>query len=112
MYRYHLRKSGPCAVLFGPFGRVVMSDENVAIVCNWFAAGDAGRLEEFDRYLHRDVVVHAPLNFSTSGIEAEREIWRSVLRGVPDILHSVQQATSSGSNVAIRAVVSGTHQGE
>ena len=87
-----------------------MSAENEAIVCGWFAAGDAGRLDEFDRYLHPDVVVHAPLNFSTSGIEAEKEVWRSVLEGVPDILHSVQEAVSSGSTVA--AIVTGTHQGE
>jgi len=89
-----------------------MSAENEATVRGWFAAGDAGNLDDFDRFLHRDVVVHAPLDFSTSGIDSEKEVWRSVLKGVPDILHSVQEVLSSGSTVAMRTLVTGTHTGE
>jgi hypothetical protein len=32
------------------------------------AAGDAGDLDAFDKYMHDDVIVHAPAGLSTRGL--------------------------------------------
>ena len=45
------------------------------MLCAWLAAGDRGDVDEFDRYLHPEVVVHAPLGLSTTGAEAEKAVW-------------------------------------
>jgi predicted ester cyclase len=78
----------------------------------WFAAGDSGEVAAFDDYLHSDVVVHAPLGFATRGIDAEKEVWRKALQGVPDIRHDIQEVISEGPTIAARVVVTGTHQGD
>lgn len=78
----------------------------------WFAAGDAGDLDGFDEFLHPQVVVHAPMGLSTEGAEAEKAVWRDVLRAMPDIRHDIQEVISMGSRIAARAVVTGTLQGD
>ena len=85
-----------------------MSGES--ILEKWFAAGDAGDLDAFDSYLHPDVVVHAPLGLSTRGVAAEKQVWREALTAMPDIRHEIQEVFVSGSTVAARVVVTGTHQ--
>ena len=78
----------------------------------WFAAGDAGDLDAFDELLHPDVVVHAPMELSSEGIEAEKEVWRKALEAMPDIRHDIQTVLISGGTEAARAVVTGTHRGD
>jgi predicted ester cyclase len=73
----------------------------------WLAAGDAGDLDAFDRYLHADVVVHAPLGLSSSGIEEEKAVWRQALDAIPDLRHDVQEVLTEGSSTAARVVVTG-----
>ncbi len=46
----------------------------------WLAAGDRGDVDEFDQYLHSEVVVHAPLGLSTTGVEAEKDVWADAKR--------------------------------
>lgn len=89
-----------------------MNDAAERLVLDWLAAGDSGKVDMFDRYLHHDVVVHAPLGLSTVGIEAERATWRAVRAGVPDIRHNVEEVLSAGALVSVRSVVTGTHLGE
>lgn len=89
-----------------------MAETNETLLRKWLAAGDSGDVDSFSRYLHEDVVVHAPLGLSTVGIEAEKAAWRAVLAGVPDLLHEVQEVVSSSSSVAARSVVTGSHLGE
>ncbi|MBI5949717.1 MAG: ester cyclase [Chloroflexi bacterium] len=89
-----------------------MDERNEALVRKWLAAGDAGDLDAFDRCLHEDVVIHAPLGLSTAGIEAEKAQWRGILAGVPDLRHEVVEIMSQGASVAARSVVTGTHLGE
>lgn len=84
---------------------------NEDLLREWLAAGDRGAVEEFHRYLHRDVVVHAPLGLSTKGIEAEMAVWADAKRAMPDIRHEVQETMGSGSRAMARAVVTGTLEG-
>jgi ketosteroid isomerase-like protein len=63
-------------------------DASEAAVVAWLAAGDSGDVDAFDRYLHQDVVVHAPLGLSTVGVDAERTVWADVKRAVPDLKHA------------------------
>ena len=78
----------------------------------WVAAADAGRFDAFEEYLHPDLVVHAPLGLSTTGIDEERAVWRDALAAMPDLRHEVQEVVASGSTVSARVVVSGTHDGD
>lgn len=74
----------------------------------WLAAGDRGDVDEFERYLHPNVVVHAPLGLSSSGIEAEKRVWTDAKAAVPDIRHDVRETLALDSRVAARIVVTGT----
>lgn len=93
-------------------GATQMGMSNEELVRGWLAAGDAGAFDAFADYVHTDVVVHAPLGLAALGIDAERESWRSVLAGVPDLHHEVQEVVSAGSSVTARTVVTGSHMGE
>lgn len=85
---------------------------NESVLREWVAAGDADRLEDFDRYLHADVVVHAPLGLSTRSIEDEKATWRRALGSFPDLRHDLQEVLCTASTIAARLVVTGTHAGE
>lgn len=82
-----------------------------ALLTGLFAAGDAGDFEAFDKYLHDDVVVHAPSGLSTVGLENERESWRKAKLAIPDLRHKFVDILSSPTIVAARAVVTGTMHG-
>lgn len=83
-------------------------DPNERVLRDWLAAGDRGDVEEFDRYLHPEVVVHAPLGLSTTGIEAEKAVWADGKRAMPDIRHDVRETVGSPSRAVARVVVTGT----
>ena len=87
-------------------------DSNEELLRLWLAAGDRGDVDEFDRYLHPEVVVHAPLGLSTTGVEAEKAVWADGKHAMPDIRHEVQETMSSGSRAMARVVVTGTMSGE
>ncbi len=89
-----------------------MTTSGESLLHKWVAAGDAGDFDAFDDYLHSDVVVHAPLGLSTTGLDAEKEMWRAALNGLPDIRHDIEEAISVDSTIAARVVVTGTHRGE
>lgn len=79
---------------------------------DWLAAGDRGDVDAFDRYLHPDVIVHAPLGLSTRGVEAEKAVWADAKSAMPDICHEVQETIALESRAAARVVVTGTLIGE
>ncbi len=87
-----------------------MSDAE-SLLARWFAAGDAGQVDAFDRYLQPGVVVHAPMGLSTVGIEDEGEVWRAATSAMPDLRHEIQEVVVTGSTVAARSVVTGTLRG-
>jgi predicted ester cyclase len=76
-----------------------------------FAAGDAGDIAAFDRYLHEDVVVHAPAGLSTVGLENERESWRKAKSTMPDLHHEFIEVVETAGILAARTVVTGTLRG-
>jgi len=81
------------------------------LVPRLFAAGDAGDLDSFDKYLHDDVVVHAPAGLSTVGLESERESWRKAKLAMPDLHHEFIDVLSRPGIIAARTVVTGTMHG-
>ena len=89
-----------------------MATASEELLCAWLAAGDRGDVDEFDRYLHPEVVVHAPLGLSTTGIAEEKAVWADAKRAMPDIRHDVQETMGSESRAMARVVVTGTLRGE
>lgn len=85
---------------------------NEALLCEWLAAGDRGDVNAFERYLHPQVVVHAPLGLSTVGIDAEKAVWADGKRAMPDIRHDVQETMGSDTRAAARVIVRGTLVGD
>lgn len=82
-----------------------------SLIESLFAAGDAGDLEAFDRYMHEDVVVHAPAGLSTRGLDSEKESWRNALASMPGLYHRCVDVLSTSSVEAVRTVVTGTFDG-
>jgi predicted ester cyclase len=82
-----------------------------SVISALLAAGDADDVEAFDRYLHDDVVVHAPAGLSTVGLEAERESWRRAKAAMPNLNHEVLEVFTGPSGEAARVVVTGTMSG-
>ena len=89
-----------------------MTSPNESLLREWVEAGDDGRLDAFDEYLDAEVVVHAPLGLSSRGIDEERRVWKRALTAFPDLHHDVQEVLGSGSSVAARVVVTGSHERE
>lgn len=87
-------------------GLVVNANEE--LLRAWLEAGDRGDVHKFDRYLHPEVVVHAPLGLSTTGVEAEKAVWADAKRAMPDIRHEVQETMGSEVRAVARVVVTGT----
>ena len=85
-----------------------MSDDSV--LERWLAAGDAGEVDRFDELLDPNVVVHAPFGLSTTGIEAEKQVWRDAVEAMPDIRHEIQAMAVTGTAAAARVVVTGTQK--
>lgn len=83
-----------------------------SLLHRFIAAADAGQLERFPEFLHANVVVHAPLGLSTSGIEAEQAVWRDALESMPGIEHRLIDVVATDTFIAGRAVVVGTMRGE
>lgn len=79
---------------------------------DWLSAGDRGDVDAFDRYLHPDVIVNAPLGLSTQGVEAEKAVWADAKAAMPDIRHEVQETMALESRAVARVVVTGTLIGD
>lgn len=84
---------------------------STSLLARLFEAGDAGQVEAFGRYLHEDVVVHAPGLLSTVGLESERESWRNAKAAMPDLHHEFVDVFCTPTAEAARAVVTGTMRG-
>jgi predicted ester cyclase len=82
-----------------------------SILQQLFAAGDAGEFDSFNAYLHPDVVVHAPMGLSTTGLAAEQESWRKAKHAMPDLHHEFAAVIQDGEIEAARCVVTGTLDG-
>lgn len=82
-----------------------------SLVRDYMASGDSGDLDRLGRYLHDDVILHDPNGQTGSGLDREKETWRTARAAMPDIRHDVKEVVSAGSVVAARITVSGTLRG-
>ena len=85
-----------------------MADPSQTVVGRWLAAGDAGDLDAFDQLLDPNVVVHAPLDLSTTTVDDEKKVWKDALAAIPDLRHEVQEVIVDGGVEMARVVVTGT----
>lgn len=81
------------------------------VLRNYLAAGDGAELDEFDRWLHSDVVVHSPGGSVTRGVRAQRDAWTAAHAGLDGLSHEIEELIVSDNMVAARVVASGTHHG-
>ena len=84
-----------------------MGAESKSLLERWLEAGDAGDVEAFHDFLHDDVIVHAPLGLSSTGIEEEKAVWRAA-RAIAGLRHDVQEVIVDGDSMAARVIVTGT----
>ncbi|CAG0987319.1 hypothetical protein ANRL3_02530 [Anaerolineae bacterium] len=86
--------------------------ESESLLRNLFVAGDAGDLDAFEKYLHQDVIVHAPAGLSTVGLANEQASWRQAKSVMPDLHHEFLEQLGDGDTFAARCIVSGTLDGQ
>ena len=84
------------------------AEQRTSVIEQWLAAGDRGDVDDFDRLLHSDAVVHAPRGLATTSCEAENQGWRDALAAMPDLRHEVQEVLIEGETEMARVVVTGT----
>ena len=85
--------------------------ETESVLERLFAAGDAGEIDSFAKYLHHNVVVHAPMGLSTVGLVPEQESWRKAKSAIRDLHHQFLSVLQNGTLEAARSVVTGTLDG-
>ncbi|KJL34397.1 ester cyclase [Microbacterium azadirachtae] len=83
-----------------------------SVTARWLAAGDSGNLDEFDRFMHADVVVHAPAGLSTTGRDEEKQVWRDALASLHGLRHEIQEILADGDTEMARVIVTGTIVGD
>jgi len=83
-----------------------------SVTARWLAAGDSGDLDAFDDLMHDDVVVHAPAGLSTTGRDAEKQVWREALAALQGLTHEIQEILIDGDTEMARVIVTGTIVGD
>ena len=83
-----------------------------SVTARWLAAGDSGNLDEFDRLMHADVVVHAPAGLSTTSRDEEKQVWRDALASLHGLRHEIQEVLADGDTEMARVIVTGTIVGD
>lgn len=83
-----------------------------SVTARWLAAGDSGNLDEFDRLMHADVVVHAPAGLSTTSRDEEKQVWRDALASLHGLRHKIQEILADGDTEMARVIVTGTIVGD
>ncbi|MCE4027405.1 ester cyclase [Microbacterium sp. Au-Mic1] len=83
-----------------------------SVTARWLAAGDSGNVDEFDRLMHADVVVHAPAGLSTTSRDEEKQVWRDALASLQGLRHEIQEILTDGDTEMARVIVTGTIVGD
>ncbi|MFD6700614.1 MULTISPECIES: ester cyclase [unclassified Microbacterium] len=83
-----------------------------SVTARWLAAGDSGNVDDFDRLMHADVVVHAPAGLSTTSREEEKQVWRDALASLQGLRHEIQEILTDGDTEMARVIVTGTIVGD
>jgi predicted ester cyclase len=87
------------------------SNDPAGVLRNYLAAGDHNELDEFERWLHPDVVVHSAGGMVSRGVSAQRATWTAAHSGLDGLRHLIEELVVAGNTVAARVVASGTHHG-
>ena len=82
-----------------------------SLLKDYLASGDAGDLDLLGRYLHEDVILHDPNGNTATGLDHEKETWRSARAAMQNLRHDIREVVTSGSVIAARITVSGTLSG-
>ncbi len=90
-----------------------MSEENKALVRQWFEEVDKGNPTAEDTFLSRDYIDHAPpLPDMPPGPEGVKQANALLRAAFPDILHTIEDQIAEGDKVMTRLGGRGTFQGE
>ncbi len=76
-----------------------------------FLAGDEGDVDTFGRFMHDEVVIHAPAGLSTIGLESEKESWRKARAAMKGLHHEFLDVLVTPVLEAARTAVTGTFDG-
>lgn len=88
-----------------------LSRDPAVVLRGYLTAGDRAAFDEFDRWLHPNVVVHSPGGITSKGVDAQREAWAAGHAGLGGLHHDIQELVVADDAVAARVVASGTHEG-
>jgi predicted ester cyclase len=66
----------------------------------------------FDEIFAPDLLLRTPVPLQTTGVQAVKEVFATLLRAFPDLHVEVEDSVEEGDMVAVRNTVTGTHQGE
>ena len=90
-----------------------MSEENKALVRQWFEEVDKGNPTAEDTFLSRDYVDHAPpLPDMPPGPEGVKQANALLRAAFPDTLDTIEYQIAEGDKVMTRLRAKGTFQGE
>lgn len=54
-----------------------------SLLRGYLAAGDAGELDDLNKYLHEDVIIHDPGSQTTHSLDQEKETWLKAREAMP-----------------------------
>ena len=89
-----------------------MSEENKAIVRQFYEFFETGDLRVADEIVATDYVNHMALPGQTPGLEGYKELGTIFQTGFPDIQFTIEDQIAEGDKVATRYTARGTHQGD
>ncbi len=90
---------------------MLASTDPAEVLRGYLAAGDRDELDEFDRWLHPDVVVHSAGGSLSRGVGALRDTWTAAHAGLDTLSHVIEELIVADDIVAARVVASGSHHG-
>lgn len=75
--------------------------------------GDLELIEKtIDEVCDPGLVFHAPLPTGVSGVQALKQVWRTLLPAFPDLHVRIEDVITQGDKAVYRNTVTGTHLGE
>jgi steroid delta-isomerase-like uncharacterized protein len=90
--------------------------DNKATIRRLHDAVNSGDVEliakTIDEVVEPDVRIGTPLPIQSTGAQALKEVWATLLRAYPDIQVTVDDLIAEADKVVCRNVVTATHQGE
>jgi steroid delta-isomerase-like uncharacterized protein len=90
--------------------------DNKATIRRLHDAVNSGDVEliakTIDEVVEPDVRIGTPLPIQSTGAQALKEVWATLLRAYPDIQVTVEDLIAEADKVVCRNVVTATHQGE